>query len=201
MRIIAALAEIKKSKQVVLRTADVMALLDINKSNASKLLSRLADSGHVVRIKRGLWVIAEELDPLVLPRYLTSPFPSYVSLQSALYYHGMISQIPRVTYCASLARTRRYSTPLGTFSVHHVAASFFSGFEEIGQHGVVMAVPEKALLDFLYFAPAKSRLFVALPELELPQSFSRRKAREFIGTVASRARRSLLEKKLSEVVS
>jgi predicted transcriptional regulator of viral defense system len=200
MKLTTALAEIKKSRQVVLRTADVMGLLDINKSNASKLLSRLADSGHVVRIKRGLWVVAEGVDPLILPRYLTSPFPSYVSLQSALYHHGMISQIPRVTYCVSLARTRRYDTALGMFSIHHVATSFFSGFEEVGQHGVAMAVPEKALLDFLYLAPAKSRLFAALPELELPQSFSMRKAREFIAAVASKARRSLLEKSLIEVV-
>ncbi|MFQ5792640.1 MAG: hypothetical protein ACE5JI_19385 [Acidobacteriota bacterium] len=199
MKLTTALGEIKNSRQTVLTTADVMGLLDLNKSNASKLLSRLADSGHVVRVKRGLWVLAGELDPLVLPRYLTAPFPSYVSLQSALYYHGMISQIPRVTDCVSLARTRSYSTPLGTFSIHHVGPSFFFGYEEVGHKGVVMAMPEKALIDFLYLAPAKSRLFAALPELELPPSFSMRKAREMIGAVSSRARRSLIEKRLREL--
>jgi predicted transcriptional regulator of viral defense system len=201
MKLTTALADIKKSKQIVLRTADVMALLDVDKSNASKLLSRLAEPGHVARVKRGLWIIAEGLDPLVLPRYLTSPFPSYVSLQSALFHHGMISQIPRITYCVSLARTRRYSTPLGVISVHHVAPTFFFGFQEVGQHRVAMAVPEKALLDFFYFAPAKSRLFAALPELDLPQSFSMQKATEMIGAVSSQARRSLLEKRLRELQS
>ena len=199
MRLTAALAEIKKSRQAVLTTADVMGLLDLDKSHASKLLSRLADSGHVVRVKRGLWVLAGELDLLVLPRYLTAPFPSYVSLQSALYYHGMISQIPSVTYCVSPARTRSYSTPLGTFSIHHVAPSFFFGYEDVGHKGVVMAVPEKALIDFLYLSPAKSRLFAALPELELAPSFSMQKAREMLGVVSSRARRSWMEKRLREL--
>lgn len=199
MKLTTALAEIKKSRQAVLRTADVMGLLGINKSSASKMLSRLADSGHVTRVKRGLWIVAEGLDPLVLPRYLTSPFPSYVSLQSALYYHGMISQIPRIIYCVSLARTRLYRTPLETISIHHVAPPFFSGYKEVGRQGVFMATPEKALLDFLYLIPAKSRLFTELPELELPQSFSMQRAREMVDTVASKARRSLLEKRLREI--
>ena len=199
MKLIAALAEIKKSRQAVLTTADMMGLLDLEKSHASKLLSRLADSGHVVRVKRGLWVLAGGLDPLTLPRFLTAPFPSYVSLQSALYYHGMISQISSVTYCVSLARTRSYATPLGTYSIHHVLPSFFFGYEEAGPNGVVMAMPEKALIDFLYLAPAKSRLFAALPELELVPSFSMRKAREMIGAVSSRVRRSLIEKRLRQL--
>ena len=199
MKLIAALAEIKKSRQAVLTTADVMGLFGVEKSHASKLLSRLADSGHVVRVKRGLWVLAGELDPLALPRFLTAPFPSYVSLQSALYYHGMISQLSSVTYCVSLARTRSYGTPLGVFSIHHVAPSFFFGYEEAGHNGVVMAVPEKAMIDFLYLTPAKSRLFAALPELELAPSFSMRKAREMIGAVASLGRRSLIEERLRQL--
>ena len=38
--------------------------------------------------------------------------------------------------------------------------------------GVKIASPEKALLDALYLRPARSRLFRALPELELPRTFS-----------------------------
>ena len=199
MKLIDALAEIKKSRQDVLTTADVMGLLDLEKSHASKLLSRLADSGHIVRVKRCLWVVVGGLDPLTLPKFLTAPFPSYVSLQSALYYHGMISQIASVTYCVSLARTRSCVTPLGTFSIHHVAPSFFFGYEQAGHNGVVMAVPEKALIDFLYLAPAKSRLFASLPELELAPNFSLSKAREMMGRVASKGRRSLIEERLRKL--
>ena len=62
-----------------------------------------------------------------------------------------------------------------------------------------MAVPEKALIDFFYLSPAKSRLFTALPELELAPNFSMRKAREMIGAVSSTVRRSLIDKRLGQL--
>ncbi len=63
MKLIDVHARLKKIAPVF-RTADVMAYLDIKKEHASRLLSRLEDSHHIVRIKRGLWVFQEEIDPL-----------------------------------------------------------------------------------------------------------------------------------------
>lgn len=200
MRLTDALSKLKKMKQPVFRTADVMALLNVNKSHASVLLSRLSSSGHLIRLKRGLWAFVEGSDPLLLSEYLTAPFPSYISLQTALYYHGMISQIPVITYVISTARTTTYETVLGAFSIHHVSASYFFGYESVGEHNVKMATPEKALLDFLYLSPAKSRLFGALPELELPQRFSVKAAQQLIRGVQSGKRRTLLERRFKELI-
>ena len=111
MRLDQALARIQQTGQTVMRTADVMGLLDVNKDHASQILSRLAGSGHLLRLKRGTWLIARTRDPLPLVGYLTAPLPSYISLQTALYHHGMISQMPTVIYCVSLTRTRVYATP------------------------------------------------------------------------------------------
>jgi len=200
MRLTDVLARIKKFPYHVFSTADIVACLDLNKTHASKILMRLEDAGHLVRIKRGLWTFPEGLDPLALPQHLTAPFPSYVSLQSALYYHGMISQIPAVTYVVSLARTREYATPLGAFSIHHVSPSFFFGYESVGTSGIKMATPEKALLDFFYLRPAKSGLFRALPELELPPGFSPKKARHMLRKVAH-PRRKILERAFSAAMN
>lgn len=185
----------------VLRTADVMAYLNVKKDHASRLLERLKNSGHIARIKRGLWIFPERLDPLALPEYLTAPFPSYISLQSALYYHGMISQIPTITYSVSPARTQVFKTPLGIFSVHHLAPSFFFGYEMVGKSGIKMAAPEKALLDFLYMSPAKSKLFHSLPELELPRKFNVRGALKMIRRISSPGRRTLVEKRFQELMT
>jgi predicted transcriptional regulator of viral defense system len=73
-------------------------------------LKRLAIAGLLKRIRHGLWAMDVNLDPLLLPEYLTAPFPSYVSFQSALFFHGMVSQIPDVIYVASLAQTRKVQT-------------------------------------------------------------------------------------------
>lgn len=200
MRLTDVHARLKKLGTPVFRSADVMAYLNINKDHASRLLARLEDAGHIVRIKRGLWVFPEALDPLALPEYLTAPFPSYISMQSALYYHGMISQISAITYSVSLARTRIFKTPLGVFSIHHVTPSFFFGYELVGKYGTKVAIPEKALLDFLYMSPAKSKLFRSLPELELPQKFSVRRMRQMIKRISSAWRRTLVEKRLQEII-
>ena len=125
MKLADVLTHLQEIKQPVLRTADAMACLDLDKAHASKTLARLADSGHIIRIKRGLWVFPVELEPMTLAEYLTAPFPGYISLQSALYYHGMISQIPVITYSISPARTHVYETPLGIYSIHHGHHSFF----------------------------------------------------------------------------
>ena len=199
MKLVDILALLKRIGQPVLRTADVMALINVDKAHASNLMARLADSGHVVRIKRGLWVLPEGVDPMVLAEYLTAPFPSYISLQSALYYHGMISQIPAVTFVISVARTRLYRTPLGTYSIHHVRPSFFFGFESVS--GIKVATPEKALFDVLYLGPAKSRLFSSLPELEFPDGFNFNRAEQIIERIEFQGRRTLVAKRFKGLVT
>jgi len=186
--------------QPVFRTADVMVALNIRKSHASKLLDRLAQHGHVIRLMRGLWAMPESIEPLALLPHLTAPFPSYVSLQSALYYHNMISQIPEVIYGISLARTRAYETPVGTLSVHHIPGSFFFGYEATGEHHVRMALPEKALLDALYLSQSKSRLFAALPEVEFPPQFSIKKAYNMIRKIKDIRRRSLVLSRFEQLL-
>jgi predicted transcriptional regulator of viral defense system len=200
MTLTKALGKIKAIKQPVFRTADVMAALDIQKSHASKMLERLAQHGHIIRLKRGLWSMAEGLDPLALVTYMTAPFPSYVSLQSALYYHDMISQIPDVIFCVSLARTRTYETPAATISVHHIPGSLFFGYEERGEQLVRMALPEKALLDFFYLSQARSRLFADLPEVEFPPQFNIKRALDMIRKIEDVRRRKMVLGRLERLL-
>lgn len=183
----------------VFTTADAAIRLGVANGHASVILARLAASGQLIRLRRSVWAKAGGVDPLALPEYLTAPFPAYVSLQSALYLHGMISQVPAVTYAVSLARTRRFTTPMGTVSVHHVQPSFFFGFEDAG-HGGRLATPEKALVDFLYLTPARSQLFRALPELEWPKRFSVRRVRAIAGRVEPPRQRTLVTRKLEALL-
>ncbi len=191
MNALQALSTLRATNTPVLETRDAAALLHLPLASASKLLARLATSGQIVRLRQGVWAFPDRVDPLALPEYLTAPFPSYVSLQSALYLHGMISQVPAVTYAVSLARTRRIVTPLATVSIHHVVPAFFFGFEAAGERGH-LATPEKALLDFLYLRPARSKLFRALPELHLPAEFNTRAARSSVKRIPSRRTRGLV---------
>ena len=200
MTLLDALSRIASMDVTVFSTSDVAARLQVPNGHASVMLARLAASGQLVRLRRGVWTLPGRVDPLALPEYLTSPFPAYVSLQSALYLHGMISQMPAVTYAVSLARTRRFATPLGAVSVHHVQPTFFFGFEDAGRSGGRLATPEKALVDFLYLTSARSKLFRALPELEWPKRFSVRAARAIVKRIEPVRRRTLVSRALERLL-
>jgi predicted transcriptional regulator of viral defense system len=184
----------------IFTTRDAAARLRVPNGHASVSLARLAAGGHLLRLRRGVWAVPGRVDALALPEYLTAPLPAYVSLQSALYLHGMISQMPAVTYAVTLARARRYATPLGVVSLHHVQPTFFFGFEDRGEGGR-LATPEKALVDFLYLAPARSQLFRALPELEWPKRFRAGVARDMVRRIAPARRRAFVAEKLDALLS
>jgi len=201
MNAVSALAHLRALGKPVVTTDDAALALGAERSAATHTLRRLATAGLLKHIRHGLWAVDANLDPLLLPEYLTAPFPSYVSLQSALFFHGMVSQIPTVVYIASLAQTRTVRTSLGTFSIHRLAPTFFGGYETVKTSGVRLATPEKALLDTLYLAPARSRLFAHLPEIELPEHFDRGRIGYWLRRIPVGPRRKAVEQRLDAVVS
>src|SRR5207244_4011398 len=142
---IEAIARLQKINVPAITTGDAAMLFGVSVGAATRLLSRLARSGLAKPIRRGLWTIGDKVEPLSLAPFLTAPFPSYISFQTALYLHGMISQMPAVTYVASLDRAKQIETEVGIFSIHRLAPEFFGGFDS-RESGVELATPEKALL-------------------------------------------------------
>jgi predicted transcriptional regulator of viral defense system len=201
MRLIDALAKVLALDQPAFRTSDAAVCLRVDRRHASKILERLADAGHLVRLARALWGVPGRLDAFALPGYLAAPFPAYVSLHSALFHHGMVSQIPSVIYAVTVGRARRRETPIGVVSFHHVAPSFFAGYEGHGRGGIKIATPEKALLDVLYLGAGRSEGLGALPELELPRGFSVRRSRQIIALIGSPERRRRVEQRLAGVLA
>jgi hypothetical protein len=113
----------------------------------------------------------------------------------------MISQIPQVVFVASLARTRRVATSVGTYSIHRLVPEFFGGYRTVAGHDVKMATPEKALLDVFYLAATRSRLFARLPELELPSGFNVRECRRWIARIPAEYRRNMVARRLDAVLA
>lgn len=199
MNAASALARLRGLGKQIVTTNDVSLALGVERSAATHILKRLAAAGLLKKVRHGLWTLDPALDPLLLPEYLTAPLPSYVSFLSALFLRGMVSQIPEVIYVASLAPTRQVVTSFGSFSIHRLAPTFFGGYDT-EESGVRLATPEKALVDTLYLGPSRSRMFAHLPEVDIPDSFDRRKACKWITKIPAGPRRTSVEQRLDRLL-
>ena len=121
------------------------------------LLKRAVASGEVVRVHRGLYCLAtkylrQKLDPLVLAQRIYGP--SYISLETALSYHGWIPEAVYAITSVSLDRSREYDTPLGHFSFTRVPQEIFYAEVQRVEHddggSFLLASPLKALADYVY---------------------------------------------------
>lgn len=131
--------------------------VNANGARLDALLKRAVASGEVWRVRRGLYCLSTQylkqpIDPLGLAQRIHGP--SYISLESALSYHGWIPEAVHAITCASLQRSREFSTPLGLFSFVRVPQlDFFGGVSRASGEGgdnFFLATPLKALSDYVY---------------------------------------------------
>jgi predicted transcriptional regulator of viral defense system len=199
MRTIDALGELQKLGRPIIQTREAIARLDTSPVRVSQILRALEDAGLISRLRHGLWLLKPDVDPFVLPPYLTAPFPAYVSLWSALSRHGMIEQIPRQIFVASLDRPRKIKTTRGTFSIHHLAPEVFGGFTGSSETGYI-ATPEKALFDTVYLRAAR-RGPVFLPEFALPAAFDQDELAAWTERVSAPWLRTIVSHSLDRLLS
>lgn len=122
-------------------------------------LSRLASKGKIIRLKRGLYTLPENnRKTLFSLRWLANNLysPSYLSLEYVLGFYDLIPE--RVFSITSVTRnkTQTFNNLLGRFVYKHLKKELFFGFEEVDDEHrkkILMATPEKALLDTIYLNP------------------------------------------------
>ena len=192
MNQIEALQRLRMLAAPVVETRDVAALLQVSASNATTILRRLARQGLITHLSRGRWLVSGKIDRLALPELISAPHPAYISLQSALFHHGLVEQIPSVLYAVTPARPSRLRTPLGTISFHRMPPALFTGFELSSGSDAKVATPEKALFDLFYLAPGRSRVFSNQPELSIPRRFRWQRLKEYTAVVKSSGRRAYI---------
>jgi predicted transcriptional regulator of viral defense system len=121
-------------------------------------LSRWCKSGKLLPLRRGMYAFPERsggrhVNPAELANRLYAP--SYLSGHWALGYLGLIPERV-VTYTSVTSRApRAFSNAFGTFQYRHVKPAAFFGYApvEIDGRRVLLAEPEKALLDLWHLEP------------------------------------------------
>ncbi|MCC6412754.1 MAG: hypothetical protein IT270_13905 [Saprospiraceae bacterium] len=117
-------------------------------------LSRWQDKGYLEKIRNGFYRLQKQpVDQDVLFLMAGKIYaPSYVSLESALSYYGLIPEGVFTITSISTLKTMTFETPIGRFAYRNVKKALFFGvrLERSGNYAYKIANPVKALLDLLY---------------------------------------------------
>jgi len=135
------------------------AMIYAGQSNPEALqaqLSRWVRSGRLLKLARGKYMFAEpyrRIDPPQEHLAGALVYPSYVSVERALAWHGFIPEAVPVVTSVTPGRGRRYDTPVGSFTYRHIHPRLFWGYETVDHGGFpcTIALPEKAFVDLVHF--------------------------------------------------
>lgn len=141
-------------------------------------LTRWVGQGRILRLRQGLYCFPElrQMPGGALFASQKIYQPSYISLQMAMHFYGIIpEEVVQVT-AVTTKKTAGFENALGQFAYHHVASRFMFGAEVLHAQGggfpVVIATPEKAIVDLLHLNPAY-RTVDDMRNLRLDESFMR----------------------------
>lgn len=117
--------------------------------------SRWVNSGKLIRLRRGFYVLPEKYRKIQLfEPYIANQLknPSYLSLEKALEFHGLIMEAVYVNTSVTTKRPGSYKTAFGVFEYRHVKTDLFWGYLPVtmNKQTAFIATPEKALLDLVY---------------------------------------------------
>ena len=117
-------------------------------------ISELLRSRELIALRRGLYVHGYETDLPIPNLFLIANHlrgPSYISLESALFYWNMIPEQVYEISSVTLKTPKTYTNILGRFTYQHLAAPYYAfGIESVRltpQQTALIASREKALCD------------------------------------------------------
>ncbi len=116
-------------------------------------LTRWSKKGYIKKILKGHYIFADRLVDEKMQYIIANKIckPSYISLYSALRHYNLIPEEVAEITSITTSRTARFQTPFGFFRYKSMKKELFFGMNIINKY--MLAEPEKAVLDFLYFSP------------------------------------------------
>jgi predicted transcriptional regulator of viral defense system len=145
---------LRKIKSIYFSHIHVAETLSILPESAKVLCSRYVKNGLMVRIKKDIYVLAEKFENLRFDEQLRLAniiqVPSYISLNTALSYYGITTQIQQ-NYIESISLKRSDHRLVNSyeFTFRKIAHPLYKDF--VKQDFVFIATPEKAMADAIYF--------------------------------------------------
>lgn len=169
-----------KIKQNLFTLADVEKYFPQELAQTLRMqLTRFAKRKLIKQIKRGMYVFdSGKIDELELANLLYQP--SYISLESALNYYGLIPDVPQAITSVNPTTSKKIVNDFGSFYYAKIKKELFFGFTQVvsprSERLIRLAQKEKALLDYFYLRKLKQ-----VEDLRLNlQTLDRRRYQQYV---------------------
>ena len=153
------MVEVEQFRNIPLESSVLQNLMGNYKFPRNKV-SALEKRGHIIRLKKGLYVVSDKISRKTLSRELIANHlygPSYISFETALAFYGLIPERAFVIRSATFKRAIRFENSVGNFEYITVPENYYSiGINQQtvdNEYTYLLATPEKALCDLILATP------------------------------------------------
>ena len=134
-----------------------------NKNTLYKISQKLENKKVLKRLAPGLFLFTESsVSEFEIANFVYQP--SYVSLETALSFYGILSQFPYTLTSVTTRKSKKVLIEEKEYTYSKMDLSLFWGYER--KNDMLIASPEKAFLDTIYFA-SKGISRINLADLDL----------------------------------
>ena len=129
-------------------------------------IANLEIESKLIRLKRSLYVVSPDVSGKLLSTELIANHiygPSYVSMESALRYYGLIPESVRMVRSMTTKRSRNFENSISRFDYINCSEEYYPiGInQKIGDdYSFLIASPEKALCDLIAYTPKVRPRFI-----------------------------------------
>ncbi len=160
-------------------------------------------AGKIIIVAPGCYALSDgmksEFDLFAAANRVYSP--SFISLQTALGFHGLIPESVLTITSVSTRKTRDINSPAGRFLYRSVKPEFYFGYQVCTREDstFLMAEPERALVDLLYLKKDLSDTG-ELAELRIDKDSLRKLSTEKLQEIAERFSKNWLMRKVKTLM-
>lgn len=127
-------------------------IFEIPRLKTKRYLKKWIKEGFIIRLKQGLYALKSDLpsEEEIANRLYQ---PSYLSFEYALAFYNILPEMTYIVTSATTKPTRQFSVVSKPFSYLKIKQQAYTGYgvTRVGEKSFLIAEPEKALVDYLYF--------------------------------------------------
>lgn len=150
--------ELRKRNLFLFTPLEFQRIFSLSKYTSQWFIKTRVKAGLFVKLRQGLYMLADyPANTYLIANRLY--MPSYISFDTALSFYNIIPEMIYTISSATPKITREFKVKNIRFVYHKLKKEAYTGYKPIKylESTILMAEPEKALADFLYFVFLKKR--------------------------------------------